>query len=173
MNLAARQNYDMKHLLDKYAAKMVAAGLADQGQPLIGGIDADLVWNREDPRTGELEKVFDGLNINSLLFSRPAEPYFGIIEYLASQGDDAIYPLDCETRTFLHDLPIIDSFDAALIVETLKQRKSVIVRGHGIVTWGTVSPEQAFIFFSSVCFACFVKFFCDYLVINLAADIRQ
>ena len=154
----------MKHLLEKYADKMVAAGLAADGEPLIGGIDADLLWNRPDPRTAELEKVFAGLNINSLLFSKPAEPYSHIIDYLTSQDADAIFPMDCETRTFLHDLPVIHEFDAGLIIDRLKQRKSVIVAGDGIVTWGTVSPEQAFIFFSSVCFACFVKFFSDYLV---------
>jgi ribulose-5-phosphate 4-epimerase/fuculose-1-phosphate aldolase len=153
----------MKQLIDKYAAKLVGSGLAEPGAPLIGGLDADLRWNRADRRTTELEGVFEKLNINSLLFARPAEPYFSIIEYLAAQNGDAIFPNDCETRTFLHDLPVIEAFDADLIVAKLKQRKSVIVKNHGIVTWGTVTPEQAFIFFSSVCFACFVKFFSDYL----------
>jgi ribulose-5-phosphate 4-epimerase/fuculose-1-phosphate aldolase len=32
-----------------------------------------------------------------------------------------------------------------------------------VVTWGTVSLEQAFVTFSSVCFSVFVKFFSDYL----------
>ncbi len=151
----------MLELVRKYARKLVAAGLAEE--PLIGGLDAELVWNREDDACDELRKVFDGLNINALLFSKPAEPYFSIIEYLASTNEDAIYPNDCETRTFLHDLPVVKDFEASLIIEALKKRKSVIVPGHGIVTWGTVSPEQAFIFYSSVCFACFVKFFYDYL----------
>ena len=111
-----------------------------------------------------MEKVFEKLNINSLLFCRPAEPYYSLIEYLAGQYPSAIFPNDCETRTFMHDLPVINSFDADLIVSKLKQRKSVIVKNNGIVTWGTVTPEQAFIFFSSVCFACFVKFFSDYLL---------
>jgi len=153
----------MQRLVDKYARKLVAAGLAEEGAPLVGGFDDELVWNRPDPVEAELEKVFGGLNINSLLFSRPAEPYGSIIEHLASRADGAVQPDDSETRTFLHDLPVIDEFDAALIVAALKRRKSVIIRGHGVVTWGTVSPEQAFVFFSSVCFACFVKFFLDCL----------
>jgi len=153
----------MSRLVDKYAAKMVSAGLADPGAPLIGELDADLVWNRDDPMCGELEKVFRRLNINALLFSRPAEPYRSIIDYMARNHTDAIYPEDCETRTFLHDLPVIDDFNTARIVEKLKQRKSVIIKGHGIITYGTVSPEQTYIYFSSVCFAGFVKFFSDYL----------
>ena len=66
----------MKQLLDKYATNLVTSGLVEEDRPLIGGLDADLLWNRKDPATRELKKVFEGLNINSLLFSKPAEPYF-------------------------------------------------------------------------------------------------
>jgi len=153
----------MERLVRKYADKLVDAGLAEPGAPLVGGLDAECVWNRDDPARAVLEEVFAGLNINSLLFSRPAEPYRSIINYLADRADGAIYPSDCETRTFLHDLPVAQALDSASIVEALKERKSVIVPGEGVVTFGTVSPEQAFVSFSSVCFACFVKFFRDVL----------
>ncbi|MCD4775944.1 MAG: class II aldolase/adducin family protein [Candidatus Aegiribacteria sp.] len=153
----------MKKLLEKYSGKIVSAGLAESGKPLLGGLDAELEWNREDPAIPVLEEVFSGLNINSLLFSLPAEPYRSIIDFLASGDTDIIRPEDSETRTFMHDLPVIQDFRSDLIIEKLRNRKSVIIRGKGIVTWGTVSPEQAFIFYSSVCFACFVKFFSDYL----------
>jgi len=153
----------VKKLLEKYSAKMVSAGLAESGNPLLGGLDAELEWNREDPAIPVLEEVFSGLSINSLLFSLPAEPYRSIIDFLASGDVQSIQPEDSETRTFMHDLPVIRDFRPDLIIEKLRKRKSVIVRGKGIITWGTVSPEQAFIFYSSVCFACFVKFFSDYL----------
>ena len=161
----------MRELVDKYAAKLVTAGLAEEGAPLLGGLDAELAWSREDPLCAELERVFAGLNINALLFSRPAEPYRSIIGYLADRADDCIEPEDSETRTFMHDLPVIASFNAGRIVEKLRCRKSVIVKGQGIVTWGMVSPEQAFIFYSSLCFACFVKFFSDYLAAAQAGEI--
>ena len=153
----------MKRLLEKYSAKMVSAGLAETGHPLLGGLDAELEWNREDPAIPVLENVFSGLSINSLLFSLPAEPYRSIINFLASGDVSCIQPEDSETRTFMHDLPVIRDFRSDMIIEKLRKRKSVIIEGKGIVTWGTVSPEQAFIFYSSVCFACFVKFFSDYL----------
>ena len=153
----------MKRLLDKYSAKMVSAGLSETGHPLLGGLDAELEWNREDPAIPVLERVFSGLSINSLLFSLPAEPYRSIIDFLASGNVNCIRPEDSETRTFMHDLPVIRDFRSDMIIEKLRKRKSVIIKGKGIVTWGTVSPEQAFIFYSSVCFACFVKFFSDYL----------
>ena len=153
----------MKILLEKYSAKMVSAGLAETGHPLLGGLDAELEWNKEDPAIPVLERVFSGLSINSLLFSLPAEPYRSIIDFLASGNVSCIRPEDSETRTFMHDLPVIRDFRSDMIIEKLRKRKSVIIEGKGIVTWGTVSPEQAFIFYSSVCFACFVKFFADYL----------
>ena len=162
----------MKALVDKYAAKLVTAGLADPGQPLVGGLDDELVWSRPDPRCPELAAVFRRLSINSLLFSYPCEPYRTIIDYLASEGDGPIRPTDSETRTILHDLPVIDELEAEAIAGELRQRKSVIVRGQGVVTWGTVSPEQAFVFYSSVCFACFVKFFSDYLRDRAAGTLR-
>ena len=153
----------MKQLLDKYAKKLVRAGLADEGAPLVGGLDVDLLWNRPDPARRELERLFDGLAINSLLFARPAEPYRSLIDYLARRAERAVRPGDSETRTFMHEIPVVRAFDAGEMIAALKRRKSVIIPGRGVLAWGAVSPEQAFVSFSSVCFACFVKFFCDYL----------
>jgi ribulose-5-phosphate 4-epimerase/fuculose-1-phosphate aldolase len=153
----------METLIRKYAGKLATAGYAQAGAPLVGAVDAETIWNRDDPARPVLEEVFAGLNIQSLLFSPPAEPYRSVIDYLAGRADGAIFPRDTETRTFFHDLPVASSFSAEAIVEALKERKCVIVPQKGIVTFGTVSPEQAFITFCSVCFAAFVKFFTDYL----------
>jgi ribulose-5-phosphate 4-epimerase/fuculose-1-phosphate aldolase len=167
----------MDRLVKKYAAKLITAGLASpqaQLSPIIGGLDDELIWNRRGEETDTLEKVFSGLSINSLIFLKPAEPYAGIIKDLARKAlmrHKAITPNDCETRTFLHDLPVIESFEADRIIAVLKRRKSVIVAsdenlpdaGPAIITYGTVSPEQGFVVASSVCFAAFVKFFADYL----------
>ncbi|MCE5264111.1 MAG: class II aldolase/adducin family protein [Deltaproteobacteria bacterium] len=153
----------MDELIKKYTQKLIAAGYAEAGAPLMGAVDADLVWNRDDPARSLLEKVFAGLSIESLLFCRPAEPYRTVVDFLAEAADGAIFPEDTETRTFFHDLPVAPAFAAQEIVAALKERKCVIVPGQGVVTFGTVSPEQAFITFCSVCFAAFVKFFSDFL----------
>ncbi len=153
----------MERLIRKYAGKLVSAGLASPQDVIFGGLDVEIVWNREDPRIPVLETLFQALNINSLLFSKPAEPYRTIVDYLASQEDDLVRPSDCETRTFLHDIPVIDNLSSSALIKALESRKGVIVRGGGIAALGSVTPEQAFVTFSSVCFACFVKFFGDYL----------
>jgi ribulose-5-phosphate 4-epimerase/fuculose-1-phosphate aldolase len=155
----------MQHLIKKYEQKLIDQGLCRPGVPLIGGLDADLMWNREDPACSVLESVINSLNINSILFARPVEPYFSIMNHLseaALRADGAIHPEDVETRTFLHDMPVSKDFKAAAIIHALKRRKCIVVKDHGLVTYGTVSPEQAFIIFSSVCFCLFVKYFADF-----------
>ncbi len=168
----------MEQLVNKYSDKLVQAKLADTvgpSQPLIGGLDDILVWNRKADETHILKDVFKGLNINSLVFLRPKQPYGSLIRFLAEtalKSNGLIQPKDCETRTFLHDLPVIKEFCPDKIIQALKKRKSVIVapqknnkdfKGPAIIAHGTVSPEQGFITISSVCFASFIKFFTDYL----------
>lgn len=168
----------MEQLVNKYTDKLIQAKMGDAfgpSQPLIGGLDDTLVWNRKADETRVLEDVFKGLNINSLVFLRPKEPYASLIYFLAEAALSAngfIQPKDCETRTFLHDLPVIKEFSADPIIQTLKKRKSVIIapgktnknfKGPAIIAHGTVSPEQGFVTISSVCFASFIKFFTDYL----------
>lgn len=154
----------MDRLIAKYAAKLVDQKLADPDAPILGGRDADIVWNQKVPLTDLLEGVFDKLNINSLLYCRPASPYAEIIEFLADKYKNTIYPQDTETRTFLHDLPIAPSLTESVIVENLKRRKIVILPDGAIATCGSVSPEETFVFFSSVCFSCYVKFMSDCLL---------
>lgn len=159
----------MEQLVKKYAAKLIAAGLAPN--PLVCGLDDEVVWNRADDDILILEQVLAGMNINSLICAEPAEPYLTIFRFLSSRYPETITPGDCETRTFLHDVPVIRDFAAAPILTHLRRRKAVVVvSGNSIrlITFGGVSPEQAFVSLSSICFSAFVLFFADYL-----ADCRQ
>jgi len=152
----------MESLMKRYEKKMVAQGLVETGAPLMAELETQMIWNRKDPGNRVLADVFTALNINSLCFSQPAEPFRTIVDFLASEND-RITLKDNETRLFLHDLPVVRKFDANLIAAQLRRRKAVIIAGHGIVTHGTVTIEQCFVTFSSVLFSCFVKFFTDFL----------
>ena len=153
----------MRKLLEKYVHKLVSQGLCNSNEPVIGGLDAELTWNKLSTKNNLLEEIINNLSINSILFSKPAEPYASIINYLSTKTEDStIYPQDCETRTFLHDIPVVVDIKASNIIKALKNRKAVIIPNQGIIAYGTISPEQAFISYSSICFACFVKFFTDY-----------
>jgi ribulose-5-phosphate 4-epimerase/fuculose-1-phosphate aldolase len=146
-----------------YENKLKTSGLVGPEPPLLGFQDANLEWNRVDKKRTILEAIFEQLNINALIYSKPAEPYRSIIDYLAETSNGTITPNDCETRTFLHDLPVSFQFSSNSVASILKARKSVIIPGQGIITHGTMGLEQAYVTFSSVCFASFVKFFCDFL----------
>ncbi|MCG8563804.1 MAG: class II aldolase/adducin family protein [Desulfobacterales bacterium] len=168
----------MERLIHKFSEKLIQAGLAEESgpnAPLIAGLDHTLTWNREAAETQILDPLFDMLNINSLVFFRPTRPHDALIGHLArralASGENTIHPRDCETRTFLHDLPVVDRFDPQVLARALTRRKSVIImpgegtdfQGPAILAHGSVSPEQGFVVTSSICFACFVKFFTDYL----------
>jgi ribulose-5-phosphate 4-epimerase/fuculose-1-phosphate aldolase len=146
--------------------KLIHSGLVDPNAPLMGCLDAHLEWNRTDGKIPALESIFNQLNINALIFSQPCEPYRSIIDYLAETSNGTITPNDCETRTFLHDLPVAFELSPDAVVPHLKARKCVIIPGHGIITYGMAGLEQAYVTFSSVCFAGFVKFFVDFLFLT-------
>ena len=154
----------MTQLIDKYADKLIQQNLCARGDPLIGLLDDEIEWNRDDVRTTVLEDVTERLDINSILFARPVEPYASMLEDLATHHPEVIRPEDSETRTFLHDIPVVDHFDVDGIVAALKRRKGLYIRNQGIVTHGTVSPEQAYVTFCSILFAAFVKVFVDRVV---------
>jgi ribulose-5-phosphate 4-epimerase/fuculose-1-phosphate aldolase len=116
-----------------------------------------------------LKQVFELMNIGSLLFAEPAEPYTSIIREITTYDRNChdlkkIVPMDCETRTFFHDIPVVDEFSPHAIADALSHRKSAIIKGRGIIAYGVVTPEQAFVSFSSTCFSSFVKYFYDSLV---------
>lgn len=156
----------MEKLIRKYETKLIEQELVAPEGPLMGGRDADLIWNREDSRLRPvMEEVILGLNINSILFARPSEPYFSLINQLIKrlpEGVNALAPQDIESRTFLHDLPVAKELSAPEIISSLKRRKCVIVPDEGVVTFGTVTPEQCFIVYSSVLLSLFVKAFVDH-----------
>lgn len=119
----------MEQLVEKYAEKLIKAKLGSSkglSQPLVGGLDDTLVWNRKADEIPVLEDVFKNMNINSLIFLRPEKPYGNLINFLgqnALESNGMIQPEDCETKTFLHDLPVINDFNSSLIVEVLKKKR--------------------------------------------------
>ncbi len=152
-------------MIYKYAQKLLEQDLVIPEGPVIGALDTGLVWNRDDKIRPLLEEVVAGLNISAILFGRPAEPYFSMINHLIQRlpnTETALYPQDNESRTFLHDLPVVRRLSVNDITAALKQRKCAIIPGEGIITYGTVSPEQAYINYCSVCFSLFLKTFVDH-----------
>lgn len=155
----------MVSLTAKYEKKLVSSGLCSEGDPLFGVFDDELTWSSGRPEREALDTVIRSLNHTSVLYSEVKEPYRSIINCLAEEASSSggvIRPDDTETRTFLHDIPVARSLHPGEIARALSKRKGVIVPGRGIVASGPLSPEQAFINFSSICFSCYVKFMTDF-----------
>ncbi len=177
----------MLNLLEKYADKIISQYLAEPSDICFLALD-DEIYSLKGSRSERLfvetrckiqgargsgknvelslKQVFDLMNINSILYVIPSEPYRSIIQSLLKWGttNSKIIPQDCETRTFFHDIPVIDEPSPDKISQALSERKSAIIsEGPAIVSYGSVSPEQASVSFSSTCFSTFVKYFYDHL----------
>lgn len=163
----------MEKQLKKYHDKLVQNRLCHSKDIIMCVRDDDIVFNKEHSRNKLIEKTLSRCNMNSILLSRPAFPYSGIIKHIINDiKGQTIKPKDCESRTFLHDIPVAKANDPEDIFIKLSKRKGIITTDAEIITYGTVSPEQAFVTFSSICFACFVKVFVDlyYQIIDKNID---
>ncbi|MCX8030222.1 MAG: class II aldolase/adducin family protein [Thermodesulfovibrionales bacterium] len=171
----------MIKLINKYLNKLYDHGLANKNHTTFIAFDTEIISNRTlNDRVKKLKILLDKMNINSLLYAEPTTLYSEILSHLAENDYikvdysstegikkydfiKKIIPLDSESRMFLNDIPIISKFSLNLMDKALSVRKSVIVGKRKIITHGSLTPEQAFINFSSTCFAILVKYFFDSL----------
>lgn len=157
--------------LTKYAAKLAEAGLCAPGEPLLAALDAELCFSHAgDARQPVAEAVIYGLGASALLLAEPIgacqETMLALARAAQKAGHSAVMPGDCETRTFLHDLPVVEGLETPGLLSALKARKGCIVLHQGralMAAAGSVSPEQTFVTASSMAFACFVAYFAQHL----------
>ncbi len=144
--------------------RMAASGLVNTSTLLLAARDDKVYWNNRDNRYFSIISEFlEHSSAAGLIFSRPSEPYATIIDFFGQTEEDTIYPRDCETRTFFHSFPIVRELSVKSLRSALKAGKAVIIPKIGILAVGSMTLEQAYVSFSSICFACFVKFYNDYL----------
>jgi len=154
----------MNNSFSHYSEKLVRAGLAEAGAPLLGAGEELYTWNREDPLTGLLTKVGERLGRRAILYSPPAEPYHAMLLHLTETTDGGvIHPQGFETRIFLKDLPVLKDLSVPGLLTALKDRRCVIIPGGGVIATAKKDLETAFVIYSAACFAVFVKFFSDLL----------
>ncbi len=152
------------NILRKIETKLYKQGLTERKAALIGVLDYKTKWNNsKNPHIKLCKDILEKTQKSAVIFSIPKEPYNTIINYLAEKSEGSIIPKDSETRLFLHEIPVVSKFSSAKIIRLLKTKRFVVIPSSGIITTGSISLEQAFIYFSSICFSCFVKFFIDFL----------
>ncbi len=148
--------------LKKYAAKLASDGSAAARRTALFAKDDRLLCAGNESLLPLGKAVIERLNVISLVVAEPPLPLLNLLLARTPATEKQIVPQDTETRTFLHDIPIIrqDEFSVEnpqRLVEQLGQRKGILVEGVGIMASGSVTVEQAYINYSSVYHALFVK----------------
>lgn len=158
----------MREEIAKYTGRLLSDRSSEPGGFAFLAQDDRLIATG-DPGLARLgERVLSRLSCVGLLVARPSLPF---AEYLAGRAplaESAVIPRDTETRTFLHDIPFLRRGElgtdpAPALARILSARKGVIAEGVGILAVGPVTVEQAYIHYSSVFHAVFVKYLQDLL----------
>ena len=121
--------------IEKYSRKLIADRSAVPEKIAFAAQD-DAVIAAGDAALAHLAaSVLGRLNCLALCVAAPALPFARFLLQRAGTSEQEIVPRDTETRTFLHDIPILRHSDlgddpAGAIARVLGNRKGVIVEGH-------------------------------------------
>jgi ribulose-5-phosphate 4-epimerase/fuculose-1-phosphate aldolase len=152
----------------KYSRKLIADRSADSDFIAFAAQD-DVMISEGDAAYARLaESVLARLNCLALAAARPSLPFTELLIKRTAADQHLIIPRDTETRTFLHDIPLIrqnelGSDPAASIAMLLGSRKGIVVEGIGILAHGALTVEQAYINWSSVFHSTYIKYLEDLL----------
>jgi len=152
----------------KYTAKLVSDQSAQAGRIAFAAQD-DVIISNGDPTLASLaEAVISRLDCLSLAIATPSLPFADYLIQRAARHEHIIIPRDTETRTFLHDIPIVRKFEitsdpAETFARLLGNRKGIVVEGIGIIAAGALTVEQSYINWSSVFHSTYIKYLEDLL----------
>ncbi len=154
--------------INKYSDKLLADRSVNQSEIAFAALDDTIVSSGEAFRANLASDVINRLGCLSLLVAAPSLPFADFLLRRTKPGENRIIPRDTETRTFLHDIPILKKTDfgkdlSEKIAELLSSRKGIIVEGIGIVATGSLTVEQAYINWSSIFHSTFIKYLEDVL----------
>lgn len=154
--------------INKYTEKLIADRTATSGLVAFAAQDDIMISSGEKYLASLASDILSHLNCLALAIARPSLPFAEFLLRRAVPDQQMIVPRDTETRTFLHDIPILKESDlgidpAGVIAEKLGSRKGVIVAGIGIIANGALTVEQAYINWSSVFHSTYIKYLEDVL----------
>ena len=158
----------MHDQIAKYSAKLVSDGSSHAGQIAFAAQDDIMISGGEPNLAALAERVLSRLNCLALAAAPASLPFAELLIQRSGTAEQTIVPRDTETRTFLHDIPIVrksglGSDSAATIAVLLGNRKGIIVEGLGIFAVGALTVEQAYINWSSVFHSTYIKYLEDIL----------
>lgn len=154
--------------IDKYKSKVVADRSVDENRVAFAALDDKLVTSGNTEMVELAANVINRLGCLALIVATPSLPFADFLLKRSHLFEDRLIPRDTETRTFLHDIPILrkskfGADPAKVIAGLLANSKGIIVEGVGIIASGALTVEQAYINWSSVFHSTFIKYLEDIL----------
>jgi len=158
----------MYDLIEKYSRKLVSDRSALPERIAFAAQDDTVIAAGDAALSRLAASILGRLDCLALCVAAPALPFARFLLQRTESSEREIVPRDTETRTFLHDIPILRLSDlgddpAEAIERVLGNRKGIIVEGIGIMASGALTVEQAFINWSSVFHSTFIKYLEDVL----------
>ncbi len=158
----------MHDQIRKYITKLTADRSAHPEQIAFAAQDDVMVSAGSPCLAAIATNTLAKLDCLALCTAQPALPFAEFLLRRAPVEEHEVIPRDTETRTFLHDIPLLRSSElgndpAAVIAELLGGRKGIVVEGIGIIATGGLTIEQAYINWSSVFHSTFIKYLEDVL----------
>ena len=158
----------MRDQILKYIDKLTADRSALPGMIAFAAQD-DVMISLGEPSLAEVAAdTLAQLNCLALCVAQPSLRFAEFLLRRAAADEHEIIPRDTETRTFLHDIPLLHAPElgdhpARVIAGLLGSRKGIVVEGIGIIAAGALTVEQAYINWSSVFHSTFIKYLEDVL----------
>lgn len=158
----------MQHLLNRYIQLLLDEQCAKPGRIAICAQN-DTIFSYGNQTFALLGyNILQRLNCAAVIVAEPLQPFPAFLLRRSRPDESALIPRDSESRSSLHDIPLIrHNQDQAILLNSicaaLSWRKGCIVEGIGIISQGPLTIEQAYIAWSSLSHATTIKYFEDLL----------
>ena len=150
--------------LQHYAAKLVAEGIGKSGRVALLDQDDHPCAVGTAALVEQGQAILQHSTATALCLLEPPWPFADFLLRRAPQAN-AIVPRDSETRTFLHEIPLLRGpFNAERVAAALGSRKGLLLDGGIICASGALTVEQAYVNASSLWHALYIKYLLDVLI---------
>ena len=158
----------MHSLLHRYAQLLTDEGCVQPGRVAVAALN-DVVCAVGPADLRQLaERLLHDLKSAAVIVACPALPCAQLLLQRAPENLSALVPRDSESRSSLHDIPLIRGISPELrhqaILTALQRRKGCIADSIGMVAQGGLTVEQAYIAWSSLYHATTIKYLEDILL---------
>lgn len=158
----------MQIQLEQYTQRLIDEQCAKPGKIAICSQNDRICCfgNQDFAELGQ--QIIQEIDCASVIVAEPLHPFSFLLLFHAPPGLTALVPRDSESRSSLHDIPLIRHCQDSTVFLTaictaLRKRKGCIVENIGLISHGSLTIEQSYIAWSSLLHATFIKYFEDLL----------